>query len=131
VDNLHKMEKEDVIDSRLLDFDLEKLSQILVIKRDNLFNYLGLETLYGRYFLRKNKQILETPQAFWMRVAMGLALNEEKKEEKAIEFYQIMSNLRFVPSTPTLFHSGLKRAQLSSCFLSTTNDDLDHIFKTY
>lgn len=129
VDNLRKMEEN--IDSRLLEFDLERLSQVLVIKRDNLFNYLGLETLYGRYFLRKNKQILETPQAFWMRVAMGLALNEEKKEEKAIEFYQIMSNLRFVPSTPTLFHSGLKRAQLSSCFLSTVNDDLNHIFKSY
>ncbi|CAI2179989.1 1144_t:CDS:2 [Funneliformis geosporum] len=122
-----------ITNPRLSEFDLEKLGQFLVPQRDNLFKYLGLETLYNnfRYFLRKDKQILETPQAFWMRVAMGLALNEKNKEERAIEFYQVMSNLRFISSTPTLLHSGLKRAQLSSCFLTTINDDLNHIFKSY
>jgi len=132
IDNLRKMKEENIIDLRLLDFDLEKLSQILVPERDNLFNYLGLETLYGRYFLRKDKKILETPQAFWMRIAMGLALNEEKKEQKAIEFYQTMSVFRFIPSTPTLFHSGLKKdlAQLSSCFLTSIEGGLEQVYKT-
>ena len=131
VANLQWMGERKIIDIRLLDFDLEKLSQVLVIENDNLFNYLGLETLYNRYFLRNGKQILETPQAFWMRIAMGLTLNEKDKNEKAIEFYHVMTNLRFIPSTPTLFHSGLEKAQLSSCFLSTVDDDLDHIFKSY
>src|SRR4051812_207823 len=122
-----------ITNPRLLEFDLEKLSQVLVPERDKLFKYLGLETLHNnfRFFLRKEKQILETPQFFWLRVAMGLALNEKNKEERAIEFYQVMSNLRFISSTPTLLHSGLKRAQLSSCFLTTINDDLNHIFKSY
>ena len=118
-------------DPRLLEFDLVQLSQVLVPERDNLFNYLGLETLYGRYFWRKDQQILETPQAFWMRVAMGLALQEKAKEQKAIEFYQVMSTFRFIPSTPTLFHSGLKEAQLSSCFLTTVEGEFGTVFKTY
>jgi len=131
--NLQGATKMGVVDHRLLKFDLEKLSQVLVPERDKLFKYLGLETLSNnfRYFLRKDKRILETPQFFWMRVAMGLALNEKDQEERVIEFYQVLSNLRFVSSTPTLLHSGLKRAQLSSCFLSTVNDDLNHIFKSY
>lgn len=132
IDNLRKMKEADIIDSRLLNFDLEKLSQVLVPERDSLFNYLGLETLYGRYFLRKDKKILETPQAFWMRVAMGLALNEKEKEKKTIEFYQVMSVFRFVPSTPTLFHSGLKEdlTQLSSCFLTSIEGGLEQVHKT-
>jgi ribonucleoside-diphosphate reductase alpha chain len=132
IDNLRKMKEENIIDLRLLEFDLEKLSQVLVPERDNLFNYLGLETIYSRYFLRKDKEVLETPQAFWMRIAMGLALNEEKKEQKAIEFYQTMSVFRFIPSTPTLFHSGLKKdlAQLSSCFLTSIEGGLEQVYKT-
>jgi ribonucleoside-diphosphate reductase alpha chain len=133
IHGLQEATKMGVADLRLLEFDLEKLSQVLVPERDKIFKYLGLETLYNnyRYFLRKDKQILETPQAFWMRVAMGLALNEKNREARAIEFYQAMSSLRFIPSTPTLLHSGLKRAQLSSCFLTTISDDLNHIFESY
>lgn len=131
IDNLRKMKEENIIDLRLLEFDLEKLSQVLVPERDNLFNYLGLETIYSRYFLRKDKKVLETPQAFWMRIAIGLALNEEKKEQKAIEFYQTMSVFRFIPSTPTLFHSGLEKdlAQLSSCFLTSIKGGLEQAHK--
>jgi ribonucleoside-diphosphate reductase alpha chain len=129
-ENLPEMVKEKQADPRLLDFDLKKLSQELVFERDDLFNYLGLKTLYNRYFWRKEERVLEVPQTFWMRIAMGLALNEKKREEKAIEFYHLMSTLRFIPSTPTLFHAGLKKPQLSSCFLTTVKDDLKHIFKT-
>lgn len=131
VDNFQQAVKKGDADPRLLEFDLVKLSQVLVIERDNLFNYLGLETLYGRYLWKKNEQICETPQIFWMRVAMGLALNEKEKELKAVEFYQAMSTFHFIPSTPTLFHSGLKKPQLSSCFLTTVSDDLDHLLENY
>lgn len=122
-------------DERLLSFDLDKLSSHLAIERDHLFMYLGIQTLYDRYFTRdiddENNSIIETPQAFWMRVAMGLALLEKDKEAKAIEFYEVMSTLRFVPSTPTLFHSGTIRPQLSSCYLNTVGDSLESIFKSY
>ena len=123
------------LDSRMLDFDLEKLSGEMVPVRDDLLRYLGVQTLYDRYFLRDipTGEILETPQAFWMRVAMGLALQEKEKEKEkwALEFYKMLSTLRYVPSTPTLFHAGMLKAQLASCFLNTVGDDLSQIFKSY
>lgn len=118
-----------IFDKRLLEFDLEKLSQSLIIENDLLFEYLGIQTVYDRYLAKENKKRIETPQAFWMRIAMGLALIEENKTEKAIEFYDILSEMRFVSSTPTLLHSGLTRPQLSSCYLTTIEDDLENIFK--
>ncbi len=113
----------------LLDFDLDKLGAAMDLGRDDLFQYLGLQTLYDRYFIHDNGRRMETPQIFWMRVAMGLALKEENKNEKAIEFYDILSQFYYTPGTPTLFNSGTTHSQLSSCFLSTVNDDLIHIFK--
>ena len=113
----------------LLDFDLKRLSNSLVIERDNLFQYIGIQTLYERYFLKIEDKRIELPQAFCMRVAMGLALNEKDKNHKALEFYNLISTLRYVPSTPTLFHSASTHPQLSSCYLTTINDDLTHIFK--
>ena len=119
------------LDPLMLSFDLEALSRRLVLGRDDLFMYLGSATLYDRYFLRESdtKRVLETPQAFWMRVAMGLALKDEQREAMVLRFYEVMSTLRFVPSTPTLFHAGTTHPQLSSCYLTTVNDALDHIFK--
>ena len=117
---------------KLLEFDFETLSAALEPERDRLFKYIGAQTLYDRYFLRDYDQaILELPQYFWMRIAMGLALNETDKEAKAIEFYGVMSQLLYVPSTPTLFHSGQVRSQMSSCYLNTVEDDLEHIFKVF
>jgi ribonucleoside-diphosphate reductase alpha chain len=113
----------------LLDFDLEALSKALVISRDDKFQYLGLQTLYDRYFIHSNERRLETPQIFWMRVAMGLCLKEENKTAKVIEFYDILSQFCYTPGTPTLFNSGTIHSQLSSCYLSTVKDDLGHIFK--
>ncbi len=120
---------QDYFDKRLLDYDLEFISQNLKPECDELFGFMGLHTLYERYFLKIDGRRLETPQAFWMRIAMGLALNEKNPQEHVLEFYEILSTLRYVPSTPTLFHSGMKIPQLSSCFLSTVTDDLSHIFK--
>lgn len=120
------------LDPRMLTFNLEYVASELVLERDNLLNYLAVQTLYDRY-LTKNphtKQVLETPQMFWMRVAMGVALNENDKEARAVEFYRITSTLHFVPSSPTLFHSGTIHSQLSSCYLTTIEDDLHHIFKS-
>ncbi len=122
--------KEDLFVRDMLAFDIERLAQHLVIDRDTLFDYMGLRTLYERYFVRSELYgILELPQIFWMRVAMGLALNEEHKDDRAIEFYNVMSQMRYVPGTPTLLHAALTRPQLSSCFLGTVEDDLFHIFK--
>lgn len=121
--------KLDLFDARLAEFDLSYLAQQLDPKRDHLFFFMGIKTLYERYFVKNEGVRYELPQAFWMRVAMGLAIEEENKNERAVEFYHIMSQMRYVPSTPTLLHSGLKRPQLSSCFLSTVEDDLHHIFK--
>lgn len=118
------------VDSSLLTFNLEKISAALVITRDTAFNYMGLQTVYDRYLIHSAGRRMESPQYFWMRVAMGLAINEgEQKNERAIEFYELLSSLRFVSSTPTLFNSGTLHPQLSSCYLSTVMDDLDHIFK--
>jgi ribonucleoside-diphosphate reductase alpha chain len=120
-----------LLDQRLADFDLEYLAQQLQIDRDNLFDYMGINTLYKRYFLKHETRYIELPQAFWMRVAMGLAYNEPDKNAAAAQFYHVMSRLDYVPSTPTLLHSGLVRPQLSSCFLSTVEDDLVDIFKSF
>ncbi len=114
---------------KLLDFDLEKIASALLLERDDLFQYLGLQTLYDRYFIHHEEKRLETPQIFWMRVAMGLSLLEENKTEKAIEFYHVLSSFLFVSSTPTLFNAGTLHSQLSSCYLSTVEDDLSSIFK--
>ena len=114
---------------QLLLYDLTKISSALKRERDNLFLYIGLQTIYDRYLIHIDKKRIETPQYFWMRVAMGLAAREENKEEKAIEFYNTLSTLRFVSSTPTLFNSGTPHPQLSSCYLTTIEDDLEHIFK--
>ncbi|HXG47387.1 MAG TPA: ribonucleoside-diphosphate reductase subunit alpha [Methylomirabilota bacterium] len=114
----------------LLDFDLAGLAAALRLDRDQPFTYMGVQTLYDRYLIHHEGRRLETPQYFWMRVAMGLALNEgAQKNERAIEFYEVLSTFRFVSSTPTLFNAGTVHPQLSSCYLSTVADDLDHIFK--
>ncbi|MFT5281070.1 MAG: ribonucleoside-diphosphate reductase alpha chain [Flavobacteriaceae bacterium] len=114
----------------LLSYDFEKVSSALKPERDNLFEYMGAQVLHDRYFMRDtNMKLFETPQYFWMRVAMGLALKEEDKEEKAIEFYDTLSQLFYVPSTPTLLHSGTNHPQMSSCYLNYVEDDLTHIFK--
>ena len=114
----------------LLQFDLIRLGAALRPERDLAFTYMGLQTLYDRYFIHENSRRLEAPQTFWMRVAMGLAIREgDQKNERAIEFYDILSTFRFVSSTPTLFNAGTLHPQLSSCFLTTVGDDLDHIFK--
>lgn len=111
-------------------FDLPKLAKALQTQRDDKFTYLGLQTLYDRYFLHDNERRLETPQIFWMRVAMGLALCEgEQKTKRAIEFYDLLSTFAFTSGTPTLFNAGTTHSQLSSCYLSTVSDDLSHIFK--
>ena len=120
-----------LLDPRLGEFDLEALSEKIVINRDNLFKYIGMQTLYQRYFVKHNGQCLELPQTFWMRVAMGMAINEDDKEKRALEFYEAMSKMLYVPSTPTLFHAGLTHPQLSSCYLTTIDDDLKDIFKSF
>ncbi len=119
-----------ILDSKLLEFDLKRLSDGLLLERDQLFRYMGIQTLYDRYFMKSDERRMELPQGFWMRVAMGLSLNEDgDRNQKALEFYEMISSLRFVPSTPTLFHSGTMHPQLSSCYLTTVGDDLTHIFK--
>ncbi len=119
------------IHPQLLDFDLEMIANAIDLKRDDTFSYLGLQTLYDRYFIHHMQQRLETPQIFWMRVAMGLAIQEgEQKNKWAIEFYNTLSTFKFISATPTLFNSGTLHPQLSSCYLATVMDDLHHIFKT-
>ena len=129
IESIHKGVEYGVLDKRMIDFDLEALAQGLSIERDTYLNYLGLQTLHDRYFLKFEKKCYELPQTFWMRTAMGLALVEKEKEKYAREFYDVLSTLQYVSSTPTLFHAGFKTAQLSSCYLTTINDDLTHIFK--
>jgi len=119
----------DLLDQRLAQFDLTRLSEALDADRDLQFDYLGLQTLYDRYFLHIKERRIELPQAFFMRVAMGLALNEIDREARAIEFYQVLSSFDFMSSTPTLFNSGTCRSQLSSCYLTTVPDDLDGIYE--
>lgn len=117
------------ISPRLSEFDMDRLAEALVAERDELFPYLGLQTIYDRYLLHIDGVRIEAPQFFWMRVAMGLALREENRDERAIEFYNILSTFRFTSATPTLFNSGTLHPQLSSCYLSTVSDNLEHIFK--
>lgn len=117
------------LSNELLDFDLVKLQEALDISRDYNFKYLGLQTLYDRYFIHHERKRMETPQIFWMRVAMGLAIKETDRTQRAIEFYNTLSQFHFVSSTPTLFNSGTQHSQLSSCYLSTVMDDLENIFK--
>lgn len=119
----------DLLDAKLGQFDLKKLGEALVPERDLQFGYLGLQTLYDRYFLHIQDVRIEMPQAFYMRVAMGLALGEINREERAIEFYNLLSSFDFMSSTPTLFNSGTLRSQLSSCYLTTVADDLDGIYE--
>jgi ribonucleoside-diphosphate reductase alpha chain len=119
----------ELLDARLADYDLKRLGAALDPSRDLQFGYLGLQTLYDRYFLHEHGTRIELPQAFYMRVAMGLALNEIDREARAIEFYQVLSSFDFMSSTPTLFNSGTLRSQLSSCYLTTVSDDLDGIYE--
>jgi len=117
-----------LLDPELLSFDLDVLGEALKADRDNQFTYLGLQTLYDRYFIHSGDTRFELPQVFFMRVAMGLAMREENREERAIEFYNLISSFDYMTSTPQLFNSGTLRPQLSSCFLTTVPDDLFGIY---
>ncbi len=119
----------ELLDPELARFDLHRLGKALKARRDLQFGYLGLQTLYDRYFLHVHGRRIELPQAFFMRVAMGLALREKNREERAIEFYDVLSSFDFMSSTPTLFNSGTLRSQLSSCYLTTVSDDLEGIYE--
>ncbi len=119
----------ELLDDRLLQYDLERLGAALDASRDLQFDYLGLQTLYDRYFLHIDERRIELPQSFFMRVAMGLAVNEIDREARAIEFYDVLSRFDFMSSTPTLFNSGTRRSQLSSCYLTTVSDDLEGIYE--
>ncbi len=119
----------ELLDDQLGTYDLEKLAAAIMPERDLHFTYLGLQTLYDRYLLHtENGMRIELPQAFFMRVSMGLAINEVEREARAVEFYNLLSSFDFMSSTPTLFNSGTLRPQLSSCYLTTVPDDLDGIF---
>ncbi|NCX96806.1 MAG: ribonucleoside-diphosphate reductase subunit alpha, partial [Chitinophagia bacterium] len=120
--------KQGLLDAGLANFDLEKLGEALKAERDLDFTYLGLQTLYDRYFIHEHGNRYELPQAFFMRVAMGLAMREKDKEQWAIQFYQLLSSFDYMASTPTLFNSGTIRPQLSSCYLTTIPDRLDGIY---
>ena len=129
----------ELLDEKLLQYDLSRLGAALKAERDLKFDYLGLQTLYDRYFLHErnnagstgvSKQRIELPQAFFMRVAMGLSLGEIDREARAIEFYEVLSSFDFMSSTPTLFNSGTQRSQLSSCYLTTVPDHLDGIYES-
>ena len=119
----------ELLDDKLMQYDLAKLGAALQADRDLQFDYLGLQTLFDRYFLHIDEQRIEMPQAFFMRVAMGLALGEIDREARAIEFYNVLSTFDFMSSTPTLFNAGTRRSQLSSCYLTTVADDLDGIYE--
>jgi ribonucleoside-diphosphate reductase alpha chain len=133
VKNIQSAVEVGLLSKDMLDYNLEWLASKIKPERDNLFKFLGIQTLYDRYFIKDpvSKKMFDTPQGFWMRVAMGLALVEkpEVREQKVVDFYEIMSQMYFVPSTPTLFHAGTNHPQLSSCYLNTIEDDLSHIFK--
>ncbi|RGE45944.1 ribonucleoside-diphosphate reductase subunit alpha [Comamonas testosteroni] len=120
----------ELLNPDLLNYDLPRLAKALKAERDEQFDYLGLQTLYDRYFLHVRKTRIELPQSFFMRVAMGLALNEDDRNARAIEFYELLSSFDFMSSTPTLFNSGTLRSQLSSCYLTTVPDDLDGIYES-
>ena len=128
VQGIKKLVKSGKLNERMLEYDLSKLSEAIRIRRDLSFKYLGIQILTDRYFIREDGKIMEAPQCFWMRVAMGLALNEENKEEWAIKYYDMFSQFLYTSSTPTLFNSGTVRSQLSSCYLNTFDDSIDGIF---
>jgi ribonucleoside-diphosphate reductase alpha chain len=128
IQNIKKLVKLEKLNPKMLDFDLAKLSEAIRIRRDESFKYLGIQILTDRYFIRHEDKIMEAPQCFWMRVAMGLAINEENKEEWAIKFYDMFSQFLYTSSTPTLFNSGTTHSQLSSCYLNTFDDSIDGIF---
>ena len=126
----------ELLDERLSQYDLTRLGAAIDARRDLQFDYIGLQTLYDRYFLidrndgfGKDGRRIELPQAFFMRVAMGLALNEIDREARAVEFYEILSRFDFMSSTPTLFNAGTRHSQLSSCYLTTVSDNLDGIYE--
>ncbi len=127
-DSVHHAIDLELLDPELGRYDLERLGQALQPERDRQFTYLGLQTLYDRYFLHSGERRMEMPQGFFMRVAMGLAINEVERESRAIEFYHLLSSFDFMSSTPTLFNSGTLRPQLSSCYLTTVPDDLNGIY---
>jgi len=120
----------ELLDSEMLRYDLDQLAAAILPQRDQQFSYLGLQTLYDRYFIHHENKRIELPQAFFMRVAMGLASNEINREARSIEFYKLLSSFDFMSSTPTLFNSATLRPQLSSCYLTTVPDDLDGIFSS-
>ncbi|MFA0774488.1 MAG: hypothetical protein KEFWMYNX_002528, partial [Candidatus Fervidibacter sp.] len=121
-----------VLHPDLLRFDLPRLAAAIIPERDDLLPYIGLFTLYDRYLVRdvETRRVMETPQAMWMRVAMGLALNEANPDEWALKFYDMFSTLRYLPSTPTLFNSGTPHHQLASCYLYDVHDSLEHILES-
>ncbi len=127
-DYIRRAAELELLDSELTRFDLQQLGAALKPERDQTFTYLGLQTLYDRYFIHSSEKRFELPQAFFMRVAMGLAINEIDREQRAIEFYNLLSSFDFMSSTPTLFNSGTLRPQLSSCYLTTVPDHLDGIY---
>ena len=127
---IRKVAELELLDTKLVsEYDLEKLGKAIKPERDHQFTYLGMQTLYDRYFIQSKGTRVELPQAFFMRVAMGLAMNEVDREDRTIEFYNLLSSFDFMSSTPTLFNSGTSRSQLSSCYLSTVPDDLYGIFE--
>mgnify|MGYP003705821259 CR=1 FL=1 len=128
IQNIKKLVKLEKLNPKMLEFDLTKLSEAIKIRRDQDFKYLGIQILSDRYFIRHDDKIMEAPQCFWMRVAMGLAINEKNKEEWAIKFYDMFSQFLYTSSTPTLFNSGTTHSQLSSCYLNTFDDSIDGIF---
>ena len=128
IQNIKKLVKLEKLSPKMLDFDLTKLSEAIKIRRDEDFKYLGIQILSDRYFIRHDDKIMEAPQCFWMRVAMGLSINEKNKEEWAIKFYDMFSQFLYTSSTPTLFNSGTTHSQLSSCYLNTFDDSIDGIF---
>jgi len=125
---IHRAIDHELLTSDLAQYDLDKLGHALKPENDFNFTYLGLQTLYDRYFIHQDGTRFELPQAFYMRVAMGLAINEIDRETRAIEFYNLLSSFDFMSSTPTLFNSGTLRPQLSSCYLTTVPDDLSGIY---
>jgi len=128
VQGVKKLVKSEKLNPRMLEYDLTRLSEAIKIRRDLSFKYLGIQILADRYFIREDDKIMEAPQSFWMRVAMGLALNEEDKEAWAIKYYDMFSQFLYTSSTPTLFNSGTVKSQLSSCYLNTFDDSIDGIF---
>jgi ribonucleoside-diphosphate reductase alpha chain len=118
----------ELLNPELATYDLDRLGKAIKADKDLLFSYLGIQTLYDRYFIHSNEIRFELPQVFFMRVAMGLALNEENREERALEFYDLLSSFDYMSSPPTLFNSGTMHSQLSSCYLTTVPDDLHGIY---